>query len=111
MLVARNIEALMEQKNLDAAKLARASGLNPTGIYDILKGKSRSPKIETIAKIAKGLGVPVSVIFSGQQPLADDAQDDDPLHDELIQVFDQLTPEGRLLLMQAAKAWLPENAA
>lgn len=103
MLVARNIEALMEQKNLDAAKLARASGLNPTGIYDILKGKSRSPKIETIAKIAKGLGVPVSVIFSGQSEVAP--------RDDLMWVFDQLPPEKRALLMQAAKSWLPENAA
>lgn len=103
MLVARNIEALMEQKNLDAAKLARASGLNPTGIYDILKGKSRSPKIETIAKIAKGLGVPVSVIFSGQSEAVP--------HDELMEVFDQLPEDKRSLLMQAAKSWLPENAA
>lgn len=103
MLVARNIEALMEQRNLDAAKLARASGLNPTGIYDILKGKSRSPKIETIAKIAKGLGVPVSVIFSGQAAVE--------RQDELMEVFDQLPADKRALLMQAAKSWLPESAA
>lgn len=103
MLVAHNIEALMEQRNLDAAKLARASGLNPTGIYDILKGKSRSPKIETIAKIAKGLGVPVSVIFSGPN--------EDGARDELMEVFDQLPADKRALLMQAAKSWLPDSAA
>lgn len=103
MLVARNIEALMKQKQLDAAKLARAADLNPTGIYDILKGKSRSPKIETIAKIAKGLGVPVSVIFSGPN--------EDGPRDELLEVFDQLPADKRALLMQAAKAWLPGNAA
>lgn len=103
MLVARNIEALMEQKGLDASKLTRRSGLNPTGIYDILKGKSRSPKIETIGKIAKGLGVPISIIFS-----------DNPSEravDELSAVFDQLSDEKRDLLLQAAKAWIPESAA
>ena len=103
MLVARNIEALMEQRDLDAAKLARASGLNPTGIYDILKGKSRSPKIETIAKIANGLGVPVSAIFSGSNELGP--------HDELIRVFGQLPADKRQLLMQAAKSWLSDSAA
>lgn len=97
MLVARNIEALMEQKNIDAAKLARASGINPTGIYDILKGKSRSPKIETIAKIAKGLGVPISAIFSGEpQGQADD----------LLALYERLDPERRALLVQAAQAWI-----
>lgn len=103
MFVAQNIEALMEQKGLDAAKLARASGLNPTGIYDILKGKSRSPKIETIAKIARGLGVPVAVIFSGEAV--------DGPHDDLMAVFDRLPADKRALLIQAARSWLPENAA
>lgn len=97
MLVAHNIEALMEQKQLDAAKLARASGLNPTGIYDILKGKSRSPKIETIAKIAKGLGVPISVIFSGQPANGED---------DLLAIYERLDPERRAMLLQAAQAWL-----
>jgi len=103
MLVARNIEALMEQKGLDAAKLARLAGLNPTGIYDIIKGKSRSPKIETIGKIAKGLGVPVALIFSGQ--LAERVDDD------LMVIFDQLPADKRQMLMQAARSWLPETAA
>lgn len=87
----------MEQKELDAAKLARASGLNPTGIYDILKGKSRSPKIETIAKIAKGLNVPISAIFTG--PTSGQQQD-------LLAIYERLDPERRAMLLQAAQAWL-----
>lgn len=100
MKVARNIATLMEARGLDAAKLARRAGLNPTGIYDILSGKSRSPKIETIGKIAIGLGVPVSLIF-----------EDDPLRsarDDLIAVFDALPEERRALLLQAARAWMDE---
>lgn len=97
MLVAQNIEALMEQKGLDAAKLARASGLNPTGIYDILKGKSRSPKVETIAKIALGLNVPISAIFTGK---GSSEQND------LLALFEQLDPDRRALLMQAARSWI-----
>lgn len=103
MIVARNIEALMEDRGIDAAKLARASGLNPTGVYDILKGKSRSPKIETIGKIAKGLGVPISVIFS-ENPKATP-------QDDLLWVFERLPSDKRALLIQAAKSWLPDSAA
>jgi transcriptional regulator with XRE-family HTH domain len=63
-LVTRNIRALMNKRGIDAAKLSRAIGLNPTGIYDILSGKSRSPKIDTIDKIATGLGVPITALFN-----------------------------------------------
>lgn len=106
MLVARNIEALMKQQGIDAAKLARVSGLNPTGIYDILKGKSRSPKVETISKIAIGLGVPIAIIFTEQPELAGS-----DIRDDLAVIFDQLSEDKRALLMQAARAWLPESAA
>lgn len=102
MLVARNIKALMEQRDLDAAKLAREAGLNHTGVYDILKGKSRSPKIETIAKIAAALGVPIAVIF---------AEQDSDARDELREIFANLSPEHRALLLQAAKAWAADPAA
>ena len=103
LIMAANITALMEERKLSAPKLAEKAKLNPTGIYDILKGKSRSPKIETIAKIANGLGVPVSAIFSGSNELGP--------HDELIRVFGQLPADKRQLLMQAAKSWLSDSAA
>lgn len=99
MIVARNIVALMKAKNLDAAKLARLSGLNPTGVYDILSGKSRSPKIETIGKIATGLGVPISAIFEEEQPSA--------LRLDLITLFESLPEERRQLLLDTARAWAP----
>ena len=103
MLVAHSIEALMEQKGLDAAKLARASGLNPTGVYDIINGKSRSPKIETIAKIATGLGVPVALLFS-EHPSAGPTE-------ELLVLYDSLPQDLRELLVQTARSWSPGTAA
>lgn len=103
MIVAQNIEALMVARNLDAAKLARASNLNPTGIYDILSGKSRSPKIETISKIAKGLGVPVAAIF-------EEMTTDEMRHD-LLFVYEQLSPLDRERLVKTGEAWLPKEDA
>tara|TARA_R100000365_G_C2712892_1_gene47750 strand:+ start:76 stop:408 length:333 start_codon:yes stop_codon:yes gene_type:complete len=103
MLVAQNIQTLMEKKGMDAAKLARAAAINPTGVYYILKGKSRSPKVETISKIAQGLGVPVAFIFS--ERLSDDIEAD------LLAVYEQLSPEKRKLLMQTALAWLPDSSS
>lgn len=97
MLVAQNISTLMEARGLDAAKLARRADLNPTGIYDILSGKSRSPKIETIGKIARALNVPISVIF--------DSDPSSRLQDDLMSIYETLPEDQKRLLLQTARAW------
>ena len=63
MLVAANIEAAMARRGINPAELARRAGTNSTGVYDILSGKSRSPRLDTIAKIASALSVPISALF------------------------------------------------
>lgn len=98
MRVARNIETLMAARKTDAAKLARDAKLNPTGIYDILKGKSKSPKIGTIAKIAKALEVPVSIIFSESV--------DVELRKDLMFVFDSLSEQEQRRLVTTGRAWM-----
>lgn len=103
MTVARNIEALMSAKGMDAAKLARAANINPTGVYDILSGKSRSPKIETVDKIAKGLGVPLSAIF--------DEKARSEMELDLLGILDRPPEEQRKLLLRTAQAWLDERAS
>ncbi len=97
MLVARNIEALMKARGLDAAKLARAAGINPTGVYDILSGKSRSPKIETIGKIACALQVPIPAIF--------DDSSNEGLQQDIMFILGQLSQDKQDLLLQTARAW------
>ena len=101
MLVANNIKRLMAEQGTDAANLARTAGLNATGVYDILSGKSRSPKVETIAKIARGLGVPLSAIFEEQWNSVPDERQD------LLKLFEQMPEAQKELLLQTARAWLP----
>lgn len=101
MTVAANIEAVMAQRGLTASALARLANLNPTGIYDILSGKSRSPKIETLAKIAAALGVPISILF--------DDRPDTSLRAEIEALFDRLPPDERRRLVQTARAWLESD--
>ena len=65
MLVAQNIQAAMTRKGTNPAEVARRAGINPTGVYDILSGKSRSPRLDTLHKIAiAGLQIPLSALFS-----------------------------------------------
>lgn len=102
MLVAHNIEAHMRAQGLDAAELARRSRVNPTGVYDILAGRSRSPKIETVAKIAKGLGLPLVALLA--EPAAD------AMRADMLKVFEGLPVDLRRLLLQTGRSWLPPES-
>lgn len=97
--VARNIEAIMEAKGLNAAEVARRAQLNPTAVYDIIKVKIRSPRIETLSKIANALGVPVRILF-------EDRADAD-LAEELEAIFLRLPQADQERLLKTAQAWLP----
>lgn len=62
-LFAANLKAAMERKGTNAAEVARKGDLNPTAVYDFLKGKSVNPRLDTLVKMSKGVGVPLSSLF------------------------------------------------
>lgn len=97
MRVARNIEVIMEQLGTDAAKLARAAGLGPTSIYDIIKGRSRSPRLETLTKIADALGVPVGLLL--------EEKGDDDLKNEILALVASMSPDERQRTLVTIRAW------
>lgn len=103
MLVARNIQAIMERKGTNAAEVARAARLNPTGVYDIMSGKSRSPRLDTIAKIAAALRVPVATLF--------EEQGEGELRDSIIEAVSLLSPEERRRILVTARAWASSPAS
>lgn len=59
----RNLKRLMELRGVNAHELAAKAGLNPTAVYDIMSGKARSPKLETVAKLAAALSVSPSALI------------------------------------------------
>lgn len=101
MLVAANIETAMSRRGINPAELARRAGINPTGVYDILSGKSRSPRLDTIGKIARALSVPVAFLFEEYA--------DDDLRARLMSVVDGLPPDERKRLLLVAQSWAAES--
>lgn len=97
-LVARNIQASMAEKGISAAELARAANINPTGVYDILSGKSRSPRLDTIGKIAFALRMPVSRLFQNRTS--------DELIEQIVDVFSTLDESDQKRLLSTARAWI-----
>ena len=98
MTVARNIEAAMARKGTNPAEVARRAHLNPTAVYDILSGKSRSPKLDTLNKIAvMGLNMPVSAL------LVEPSEDE--LSQELVETLGLLGPDDRRRFLTMLRAW------
>jgi len=98
MLVASNLKSVMDRKGTNPSDLARRAGINPTGVYDILSGKSRSPRLDTLHKIAIGLGVPFSSLFAEPQEVA--------LDQELLEALGQMAAADRQRFLLMARALL-----
>lgn len=102
LLVAHNLAAAMARKGTNAAEVARKAGINPTGVYDILKGKSRSPRLDTLHKIAVlGLGMPFNALFTEPS--------DDALDQELTEALGMLLPADRRRFLAMVRAVLPNQ--
>jgi transcriptional regulator with XRE-family HTH domain len=97
LMVAANLADAMARKGTNAAEVARRAGINPTGVYDILKGKSRSPRLDTLHKIAVlGLGIPLTTLFTEPS--------DDALDQQLLEVLGLLSVEDRKRFLTMAMA-------
>ena len=104
MMVARNIEAAMARKGTNPAEVARRAHLNPTAVYDILSGKSRSPKLDTLHKIAvQGLNMPVSALLSEPS--------EDELSQELFEALGLLPAQDRQRFLTMLRAWTVDAAS
>lgn len=101
-VVAVNIAAAIKRSGSNPAEVARRAGINPTGVYDILSGKSKHPRLDTLQKIAShGLQIPFFSLFTETSEIELDA--------ELVTVLSQLPLEERRRFLVMAKAILAAN--
>lgn len=63
-IIAYNLKALRQERNLSLGQLAEASGISKAMLSDLEKG-SGNPTINTIWKIANGLNVPYTKLMDG----------------------------------------------
>lgn len=97
-LLSSNIIRLMEARGLKADELANRSNLNRTAVYDIIKGRSQSPRVKTVAQIAAALAVPITDLFMTEEQLDGLAA--------MVRLYRQLPPVEQQRLAQVARAWL-----
>jgi transcriptional regulator with XRE-family HTH domain len=71
-LVGQNILRLMQEQGREVTELARAAGLpQPSTLTEILKGRTRDPRVETQQRIAKALEVDPDDLTLTRAELAD----------------------------------------
>jgi len=88
----RVLREILARRGLSAGDLARATGLSRQAIYQILNGKTRTPKRSTLDKMAAFLDVPPGQLLRGELP-EDTPEFLRPDEDILAQVPDVVGPE------------------
>lgn len=62
-MLGENIRRIRKKRNLTQDKLARLADISYTSITKIETGVIKSPSVQTVAKIAKALGVSVDELI------------------------------------------------
>lgn len=94
----RNLKRLMELRGMNPHELAANAGMNPTAVYDIISGKARSPKLESVAKLAAALSVSTSALIEDPAETA--------LREDLETIFQRLGHEDQERVLMIANALL-----
>lgn len=63
MSLGQAINALAEERKITKYRISKNSGISQTTLGEIANGKNLNPTIDTIEKIAKGLGVAASELM------------------------------------------------
>ena len=69
MKVQNVILRLLKERGISKRQFARAvKGVHESHIYDILRGRTKRPRIDTLEKIAKALGLPATHFWRSEDP-------------------------------------------
>lgn len=100
---------LLSRRDLDwkQEKLAEVSGISRTYISDIERGRITNVGVEVLFALADALGVSVQYLLGvTEDPLAgvkDEEEEKDPLVQELLSIYQQLSPDKQATLLNIAK--------
>jgi phage repressor protein C with HTH and peptisase S24 domain len=65
-IIAQKLKALLVDRGISAAELARIADVRTSFIYDVLSGKSLNPSTITLARVANALAVPLHDLLGSE---------------------------------------------
>lgn len=93
-----NLKHYLDVKRVSMNELSRRAGLSQTGVFDIINARARSPRLETLEKLAEALEITVADLLMEHRRA--DAEN------EMLTAFSQLPEHDQERLLQTAQAWL-----
>jgi hypothetical protein len=63
----KNLRRLMDEQKLNPRKLSLLAGLNATAVRDMIEGRSRFPRYDTVQALADSLGTTPALLMSGKK--------------------------------------------
>ncbi len=62
--IATRINEICEQKGISVCEATLNGGKSPSAIYDLMKGRTKCSKVETIHSFCEGAGITLSEFFA-----------------------------------------------
>ncbi|WP_394896268.1 helix-turn-helix domain-containing protein [Clostridium paraputrificum] len=63
MAIGKAILLIAKEKNITKYRISKLSGVTQTTLGEITNGKNKNPTVETLEKIANGIGIPLSELL------------------------------------------------
>ena len=63
----RNMRALMDEQGFNPRSLSLRAGLNATAVRDMIEGRSRFPRYDTVQALADALNTTPALLMSGEE--------------------------------------------
>lgn len=83
ILISERLKARIRQLGMSVAEVARAADVNRTFIYDILRGKSQTPSLDNLSRVAEVVLVSPEWLITGKGTV----DGEDPITDEYNNEF------------------------
>lgn len=72
MAIGKAILLIARERNVTKYRIAKNSGITQTTLSEITNGKNTNPTIETLEKIAKGIGIQVSELIKKAEAIREE---------------------------------------
>lgn len=60
------IDEICKEKDKNVCKACLGGGKSPSAIYDLMKGRTKCPKVTTIKSFCEGAGITLSEFFNAE---------------------------------------------
>lgn len=100
-----NLRALIAHRQFNPRSLSLAAGLNATAVRDMLEGRARFPRYDTVEALSKALGVTPAQLMAGKPETLLQTLGNDPTNEPLADDDLNLLTEIITRLQETAAAY------